>query len=208
MCPQNWLGYVQTEDPFSLRFVTFVQRLTKIDKKCQICTNVAMQKAFDREYVKSVCFVIPDQLSAETNEFEKSKLFTAGCNKDAIKISNGNEKSNVVAAMINTWAGPCLIRKEIFSPQWLAKVKRLRVSIKAAVDTTFKAEGLIRCSLSWQYKTNSVFCVAPKLPFKIIFETGLINEKITKIETNRRQTVRWSDHVVTIAESLENKAAV
>lgn len=90
----------------------------------------------------------------------------------------------MATAILHTEAGPNLVVREgKLQTQWLATVKLILVSLKAAGDMTFRVEGVIHRKLKFgAHEASTVFGVAPKPATKMILGIAFVDKKILRIE--------------------------
>lgn len=108
----------------------------------------------------------------------------ARCSKVMTTISTGRGVSKLVTAILDTGAGPNLIREDVLSTAWLKKIQPIRSNLRAASDTTFTVEGIVRLTIEiGGHVSSTVFGVAPKLATKMILGMAFVNNEISRMET-------------------------
>lgn len=123
-----------------------------------------------------MCATILHPLTADIDEFEKAKLFTARCYKFLMPICTGDETSTMVTPILGTGASPNLVQENVLPNPRLVNVQAIRAIIRAAGDTTFRVKGVIRLTVNiGGQKGTTVFGVAPRLATKFILDTAFID---------------------------------
>lgn len=82
----------------------------------------------------------------------------------------------MVSAIFDNGAGTILTREDVLPSSWLADIQPICVNVKAAGDTSFRIEGILRLLVKIDgHNANAVPETAPKLATKKILGAKLID---------------------------------
>lgn len=124
-------------------------------------------------------------------------------------MSTNEEMSVRVIAKFDTGVGSNLIREDVLPMAWLADIQPICVSVKAAGNTSFTVEGVVRLLVEvGGHEAKTIFGLVPKLAIKTIFDTAFINKKIDRAETKSRQNISRKGHAAAVVARFDDKKAV
>lgn len=124
-------------------------------------------------------------------------------------ISTDDEEFAIFTAILDTGAGPNLVREDVLPKPSLPNLQPMRVSIRAAGDTTIRVEGVIRSTVKiGGHKASTGFVVASKLATKGILGTVFMDKELSWIKKNCWQIIQRNGYAVVIVKNFEEKDAV
>lgn len=117
---------------------------TKIGNERYFCSDGNVRRAIWKVVHRGDVFLNFWFSRRSNRRVRKCQFFVATCYKVMATIATGQSKSKIITAILNIGADPILIREDNMLTPWLELLNPIQANIRAASDTTFTAEGVIR----------------------------------------------------------------
>lgn len=152
---------------------------------------------------------IAARLADDITKFEETTLSSSKCYKVYTHLGERVCISHLFKAILQTSAGPNLLRKEVLPTGLAPDMKKFHTSLRPTGETTFSVDGVICLCIDIGGKVVSVlFGVTPTLTARMILSKAFINEHIKLIEPDRSIIIHRKGRTVSILACYTTDAVI